>query len=358
MCGINRPAAGRWLSHSAPTSIGLIIKITYFKPFTISVQWRSQMTFPRNIIEAAHTLRSDAWVVFLDPTPSIVSQQRHPLDPPSVSLQTAQSHCPRCLEFLVGAVTWALPLSTLSSLRHHVTPIGRPLAVSVVQLALKRSTVAPTRPGPGVTLAPRMRKLTAPVCLHNALQGSSVAPEPASSLVQTSFICFRSIAFASSNMYFTASTVAILALAAGSQAAVPKKGEPPVLNHKSVVQSSAVSTGSHPIMTGISGGNSTGGSNSTVTTTPSVPVFPSSTESAGAPGATPSAGSSSGAGSSSSGSSSSGSSGAAGAGSSSGASSGASPSSSPGFTPSNPGAKVAVPMAGVLGSVAYGLLLV
>ncbi|CAL5867199.1 uncharacterized protein PFLUO_LOCUS1411 [Penicillium psychrofluorescens] len=192
-------------------------------------------------------------------------------------------------------------------------------------------------------------------------------------------------------MYFTASTVAILALAAGSQA-VPKKGEPPVLNHKAVApKGTAVSSGTHPIMTGMSGGgNHTGGHNSTVTVTSSAPCFNcpgSSTIPISVPSSTPGSGSgssgsgssgsgssgsgssgsgSSGSGSSGSGSSGSGSSGAGGAGSgasgasgsSSGAGSAASPSSSGSFTPSNPGAKVAVPMAGVLGSVAYGLLLV
>lgn len=108
------------------------------------------MAFPRTgyPIEAAHTLGSDAWVLFLDQATSIVYHAIHPLHPPSVSLQTAQSHCPRCLEFLVGAVTCSLPLSTSSYLGRHVIHPVLTRAVSVVQSTLKETHGCTDSAGP------------------------------------------------------------------------------------------------------------------------------------------------------------------------------------------------------------------
>ncbi|KAJ5818869.1 D-arabinitol dehydrogenase ArbD [Penicillium riverlandense] len=143
-------------------------------------------------------------------------------------------------------------------------------------------------------------------------------------------------------MHFTASTIAILALAAGSQAAVPKKGEPPILNHKSVIpQGTGVSTGTHPIMTG------TGGGNQTVTVTSACPSCPKSTVPVQVPSSTPgaavssaaagaaassAAGAAGAAGTPAAGAGAAGASGAAAAGAS-GAAGAAGPTSSPGFTP-------------------------
>lgn len=178
-------------------------------------------------------------------------------------------------------------------------------------------------------------------------------------------------------MHFS-TTVAILAVAAGVQAA--KRAEPPV--HERVARAgaagtaaagTAVRTGTHPIMTGTPAHNN-GTTNGTVPTSSarhsSIAVIPSSTRSAGA-GASSSASSSSGAGSSSgSGSGSgtgsgSGSGTGTGSGSGSGSSSGAGSSNTPaspsstGFNPTNAGANVhPMGVAGVIvGGAAYGLML-
>ncbi|KAJ5547421.1 hypothetical protein N7494_005006 [Penicillium frequentans] len=191
-------------------------------------------------------------------------------------------------------------------------------------------------------------------------------------------------------MHFS-TTVAILAVAAGVQAA--KRAEPPV--HERVARGgaagtaaagtaaagTAVRTGTHPIMTGAPAHNGT--TNGTVPTSSSaghssIALIPSSTRSAGA-GASSSAGSSSGSGtgsgtgtgtgsSSGSGSSSgagSGTGSSSGSGSSSGAGSGAGSSNTPaspsstGFNPTNAGANVhPMGVAGVIvGGAAYGLML-
>ncbi|KAJ5660587.1 hypothetical protein N7507_007038 [Penicillium longicatenatum] len=139
-------------------------------------------------------------------------------------------------------------------------------------------------------------------------------------------------------MKFT-STVAILAVAAGVQAA--KRAEPPV--HERVARSgaagtgTAVKTGTHPIMTGSPVHNGT--TNGTVPTSSaghgsSIAVIPSSTRSAGAGSGT---GSGSGAGSSNT---------------------PASPSST-GFNPTNAGANVhPMGVAGAMvGGAVYGLML-
>ncbi|KAJ5528369.1 hypothetical protein N7513_012528 [Penicillium frequentans] len=185
-------------------------------------------------------------------------------------------------------------------------------------------------------------------------------------------------------MHFS-TTVAILAVAAGVQAA--KRAEPPV--HERVARGgaagtaaagtaaagTAVRTGTHPIMTGAPAHNGT--TNGTVPTSSSaghssIALIPSSTRSAGA-GASSSAGSSSGSGTGTGSSSGSGSSSGAGSGtgsssgsgSSSGAGSGAGSSNTPaspsstGFNPTNAGANVhPMGVAGVIvGGAAYGLML-
>lgn len=141
-------------------------------------------------------------------------------------------------------------------------------------------------------------------------------------------------------MHFSTPLLTLLAIAAGVQAAKPF--EPPVHAKRVSMQGTAVSTGTHPIMTGGGTTNGTTGTNGTNT-------------GGGGSGGSSSGGSSSG-GSSSGGSSSGGAGGAGGAGS--GASNTPASPSSTGFVPSNPGAKVSVPMVGAgLGSIAYGALI-
>ncbi|KAJ5618289.1 hypothetical protein N7528_006932 [Penicillium herquei] len=161
-------------------------------------------------------------------------------------------------------------------------------------------------------------------------------------------------------MHFTASSIALLAVAAGVQAGSHKQAEPPV-NQKEggaavgtagTAAGTAVQTGTHPIVTGSGSSNGTSGNNGTASTIPvSVPTGSSGSSGSGSSGS----GSS---GSGSSGSGSSGSSGSAGAGSGTASNTPSSPSST-GFTPSNAGANV-YPMgaAGALvGGAVYGLML-
>ncbi|KAJ5703165.1 hypothetical protein N7488_010713 [Penicillium malachiteum] len=141
-------------------------------------------------------------------------------------------------------------------------------------------------------------------------------------------------------MHFTASSIALLAVAAGVQAGSHKQAEPPV-NQKEggaavgtagTAAGTAVQTGTHPIVTGSGSSNGTSGNNGTASTIPvSVPTGSSG---------------------------SSGSSGSAGAGSGTASNTPSSPSST-GFIPSNAGANV-YPMgaAGALvGGAVYGLML-
>ncbi|OQE26500.1 hypothetical protein PENSTE_c005G00261 [Penicillium steckii] len=164
-------------------------------------------------------------------------------------------------------------------------------------------------------------------------------------------------------MHFSA-PVALLALAAGVQAGGHKQQEPPVHQKEAShsVHATGVQTGTHPIVTG----GPVHGKNSTVVVTSTAPCHngkcfgssstvpgtkPTSSGLIGGGGGGVGGGSGSGSGSGSpSGSGS-------GAGGSGAGNTPASPSST-GFTPSNPGSKVSVPMAGAaLGSVAYGLAL-
>lgn len=136
-------------------------------------------------------------------------------------------------------------------------------------------------------------------------------------------------------MHFSTPLLTLLAIAAGVQAA--KQSEPPILSRSVSVQGTAVSTGTHPIMTGGGGGGTTNGTSGTNGTT-------TGGGGGGGGGGATSAGSAS-------------SSGAAGATATGASNTPASPSST-GFVPSNPGAKVSIPMVGAgLGSIAYGALI-
>ncbi|KAJ6010115.1 hypothetical protein N7522_005131 [Penicillium canescens] len=169
-------------------------------------------------------------------------------------------------------------------------------------------------------------------------------------------------------MYFTAPSVAVLALAAGVSAGVAQKEHEPPVHGKSVINKQAtgtatahrtgIQTGTHPIMTGTPN-NGTQGNNGTAIVTSTAPCFtcqtgsstipvvvPSRTPAAssGAPGAGPSAGP--GAGPS------------GGAGGAGGAGTTPAGPGATGFTPSNPGSKVSVPQVGAAGAVmVYGLML-
>jgi len=165
-------------------------------------------------------------------------------------------------------------------------------------------------------------------------------------------------------MHFSA-PVALLALAAGVSASGHKQQEPPV--HQKEVSHSAhatgVQTGTHPIVTG----GPVHGNNSTVPVTSTTPCHNGKCQgSSTVPGTKPTSSSGAGGviggggGSSSGAGGAGGVGGAGGAGGAGGSGAGNTPASpsATGFVPSNPGAKVSVPMAGAaLGSVAYGLAL-
>ncbi|KAJ6014267.1 hypothetical protein N7540_008858 [Penicillium herquei] len=153
-------------------------------------------------------------------------------------------------------------------------------------------------------------------------------------------------------MHFTASSIALLAVAAGVQASSHKRAEPPIHQRQDAgavgtagtAAGTAVQTGTHPIVTGSGSSNGTSGGNGTAST---IPVsVPTGTSGAGGSGAGGSGAGGSGAGGS-------------GAGGSGTASNTPSSPSSTGFNPSNAGANVA-PMgaAGALvGGAVYGLML-
>jgi hypothetical protein len=148
-------------------------------------------------------------------------------------------------------------------------------------------------------------------------------------------------------MHFSTPVLTLLAIAAGVQAA--KQSEPPIHQKSASVVGTAVSTGTHPIVTGTPGGGNgtSGGGNGT---------------SGGGAGGAGGSGSGSGSGTGSgSGSGSGTGTGGSGSGSGTGASNTPASPSSTGFVPSNPGAKVSVPQLGMvgagIGSVAYGALI-
>ncbi len=125
-------------------------------------------------------------------------------------------------------------------------------------------------------------------------------------------------------MHFSTPLLTLLAIAAGVQAATPS--EPPVHSKSVSMQGTAVSTGTHPIVTGGGGGTTNGTSGNNATST------------GGGGGGSGSA--------------------TGGAGAGSGASNTPASPSSTGFVPSSPGTKVSVPMVGAgLGSIAYGALI-